>query len=72
MVYTLKATANAVTSFTLSWNSQIIKMMAEVSDVTWKNREETREACTMMETLLLLVITGDNNRDIQTFVVFCK
>ena len=41
--------------------------MAEVSDVTWRNREETREACTVMETLLLLVIIGDNNRDIHSF-----
>ena len=56
MVYTLKKTVNVVTSYTKSWNSQVTKMMAEVSDVTWKNGEETRESCTVMETLLLLVI----------------
>ena len=50
LVYTLKETVNAVTSYTISWNSQVTEMMAEVSDVTWKNREETREACTVMET----------------------
>jgi hypothetical protein len=53
-------------------NSQVTKMMAEVSDVTWKNREEAQEACTLLETLLLLVIIGDNSRAIQTFVVFCN
>jgi hypothetical protein len=47
-------------------------MMAEVSDVTWKNREEVQEACTMLEILLLLVIIEDNSRAVQTFVVFCN
>jgi hypothetical protein len=39
---------NAVTAFKISWNRQVTEMMAEVSDMTWKNHEETREACTVM------------------------
>ena len=41
--------------------------MAQVSDLTLTNREEMREACTV-----LLVITGDNDRDVQTLVVLCR
>jgi hypothetical protein len=47
-------------------------MIAEVSDSTLTNREEIREAWTVMEIPVLLVIIGDNDRDVQALVVFYR